>query len=119
MATGLAIPVRAERGRAVLDDGARQMAKIVALAMSDGESSNPFNNDVGLATPVFGTNDRSTRALLGRDIRAHFARFQADDRARLVDLTLAGDAPGELHARVTYLDLETDEEQTVERRVVR
>lgn len=119
MASGLAIPVRVERGRAVLENGARQMAKLAALAMSDGESTNPFNNDVGINTPVFGVNDRSTRALLGRDIRAHFARFESADRARLVDLQLAGDVPGELTARVTYLDLETDEENVVERRVVR
>ena len=118
MARGLAIPVRVSGGRAVLSSGAEQVGKLALLSMSDRDNGNPFNGDVGVEAPVFGLDDVATRTLLRRDIEQHFRRLQAADRAKLVELQFeAGN--GELTAHVRYVDLETDDEHEVTRRVAR
>jgi len=116
MAKGLAIPVRAVHGRAVLTDGADQMRKIVMLALGDGESDNPFNgSDVGLRGELFHLDGSAMRSLVRRSVEAHFRRFQADDRAQLVAADFFKAQGGEVNLFVRYTDLETDEEQLFDR----
>ena len=112
---GLALPVGATpTGRAKVSGGDVQMAKLVALSMADGESTNPFNTDVGLAVRVFDVDSVGSRSLVRRGIERHFARWQADGRARLeaVQVQPATDG-GDLHVLVRYTDLETDEPRDV------
>jgi hypothetical protein len=118
VASGLAIPVRAHKGRAVLTTGAEQMAKIVTLAMADGDSANPYNDDAGLDVPVFDLDSTALRALVQRGIGQSFARWEADDRAKLVSVAFTG-APGDLQVAVDFVDLETDQPQQVQRSVRR
>lgn len=112
MATGLAVPVRAFRGRAVIDEGDKEMGKLVLLAVSDRESTNPWNDDAGIRVPLFGLNNSATRALLSREIQGHFTRWEGEERAKLLGLGITGQAE-ELSARIEYRDIETDTAQDV------
>lgn len=112
MASGLSIPMRVVRGRGVIDSGERQMAKLISLAMTEGESDNPFNDDAGIQVPVFDVNLPSTRALVRREIEHHFRRFEADERASLERIeTSEGD--GEMIVDLWYIDMETDERHEI------
>lgn len=106
MADGLGVPLRTFRGKAMIATGDKQMGKLIALSMSDGESSNPFL-DAGLNAPIFDLNSPATRALVRRRIEQHFARFEADTRARLDTIEVSSHG-AELSVRVRYVDLETD-----------
>lgn len=110
--TGLSLPVRPFRGRAMVDSGDRQMAKVIVLALSDGDSSNPYN-DAGVDLDVFSLRTEAQGAILRREIRRHFSRWEADLRARLIEVRVEDGDPGELRAVVRYVDLETDEEGEV------
>jgi hypothetical protein len=117
VASGLAIPIRTLNGRLTLQSGERQTGKVILLAMGDGDNENPFNDDVGIQYPVFDLNNPSTQAVVQREIEQHFARFEADLKARLVDIQFVAEAEGELTVRIRYQDLETDEEQDVTKTV--
>jgi len=120
MAKGLAIPVRAVNGRAALTDGADQMRKIIMLALGEGESTNPFNgSDVGMDAKLFRLDLPAMRSLTRRAVDAHFRRFQANDRAQLIAADFLKSEGGELNLFVRYSDLETDEEQLLDRTVRR
>jgi hypothetical protein len=117
---GLAIPVRASQGRAVISSGDRKNAEVIMLSMASGESTNPFNDDVGLEAPVLHADSAGNRALLTKRIREHFDRLEAADRCKLssVDVRPA-DAGGDQAVHVDYIDIETDEELEAERKIAR
>jgi hypothetical protein len=117
MGTGIAIPVRAIHGRAVPQSGEKQIGKVILLAMGDGDNVNPFNTDVGIQHPVFDLPNPSTQAVIRREVEVHFARFEANLKAKLIDLTFEETGPGELTVSVKYHDLETDEERDVQKAV--
>lgn len=116
---GLAFPVRARNGRLVLVDGAEQVSKLILLSMMDGDSANPWNDDVGLDAPIFDVDTPGTRALVEQRIRDRFARLEADERARLVGISFETGTEGEVSIRVSYVDLETDAELEAVRRIAR
>ena len=109
---GLSIPVRAFQGRAVLEEGDREMAKVITLAVSDRESTNPWNGDAGIRVPLFNLNNSATRAILTREIQEHFTRWEGAERARLLDIATLGGG-SELSVRISYQDMETDRENEV------
>jgi hypothetical protein len=111
--TGLAIPVRAAQGRAVLESGERQLAKIISLALLDGDSDHPYGDDAGTDSPVFGLRTPALEALYRHRVEDHFARLEAGRRARLLSLDFPEAAAGELRVAVRYVDLETDREGEV------
>lgn len=120
MTRGIAIPVRTRNGRLVMDEGERQTAKLIVLAVGDGDNENPFNFNVGVQYPLFDLADKTAQANVRRSIEAHFARFKAALKARLVSLSFdTGETSGEHKVTVRYQDLETDEEQEATRTVRR
>jgi len=109
-ASGLALPVRGFRGRIVLSSGDVKVKEDVLLAVSDGESANPWNDDVGIVAPVFGLDSPATRALTLKRIRERFKKLETEDRAKLSSVDFKKTTEGELEVRVSYVDLETDDE---------
>lgn len=83
--TGLAIPFAADgRGRLALVSGNAQLEKIIILNLSDLESANPFQGDIGIgADMVFAIASTKLRAEVKRRINQLFRRLQLQDRARL------------------------------------
>lgn len=108
---GLSIPVRAFRGRVALAEGAEKNLQVVALCLADGDSSNPFATDVGLDPPVFTTGGAAV-GVVSRRIREHFSRFSREGRMRVENIEAARSKTieGEVEIKVSYVDLETDEE---------
>lgn len=83
--TGLAIPFAADgRGRLALVSGNGQLEKIITLNLSDLDSANPFQGEIGLdAGLVFAIASTRLRADIKRRINSLFRRLQLQDRARL------------------------------------
>ena len=117
MARGIAIPVRASRGRVVLSSGAEQTNKIIILSMLEAGSSNPFHRP-GLDAPIFRPTDEGTTAILRRRIEERFRRLRADHRAELLDVSFRiGEQEGDLLLDLSYRDMEEDRRETVTRKV--
>lgn len=110
---GLAVPIRAVNGRAVTVAGEAQTRKLLQLCCSDGDSSNAFADEVGLAAPIFAVDNPATRATVKGQIESHFRRLLRDDRAKLtgVDFDSSAAASGDLRIQVSYIDLETGSPQ--------
>ena len=114
MATGLKIPVgvNAMGGVALLegDDDAMQAIKI---ALTDCESENAFQQDLGLGSGmVFANNDSMLRARILNNLRSIFNQFQKEKRFKLLENTIKWkDAEGELTLEFRYLNMESDQEK--------
>lgn len=111
MLRGLEIPVVPDpAGRArMIDDESEQLAKIIALALSDCDSSNPFVN-IGISEDnVFDMNDDSTRARVMEYVERRFDRFRREGRAKLksVEPDPERNEHGESVLNIVYIDLKT------------
>lgn len=113
MSKGIAVPFRARNGRLVLSEGAEEMKKIVMLAVGERDNTNPFNQAVGIEHPLFALSDEGSFALARRDIEDHFAKFEAQRRAKLGSVKTGELSPGESAIEVAYVDLDTDSEKTL------
>ncbi len=108
--TGLAIPFNADgRGRLAMVSGNAQLEKIIILNLSDLDSANPFQGEIGLgADMVFAIASTKLRADIKRRINALFRRLQLQDRARLEGAPTFTPDPilNEMTVDVTYINLE-------------
>lgn len=108
--TGLALPFAADgRGRLALVSGNDQLEKIIGLNLSDLDSSNPFQGDIGLGSDVvFAVASVKLRADLNRRINLLFRRLQLQDRARLSGRPefTTDSATQELSVDIKYINLE-------------
>lgn len=110
--TGLAFPVSADgRGRLALVSGNKQLEKIIWLNLSDLDSANPFQGDIGLgADMVFAVASVRLQADVIRKISMLFRRLMLDDRARLEGSpTFTTDTVlNEMTVDINYVNLEED-----------
>lgn len=110
--TGLALPFSADgRGRLALVSGNNQLEKIIILNLSDLESENPFQSDLGLgADMVFAVASDKLRAEVNRRIKLLFRRLQLSDRARLEGPVIftTDDNLQEMTVDIKYINLEED-----------
>jgi len=83
--TGIAIPFSADgRGRLALVSGDDQLRKLIILNLSDCDSANPYQDDLGLgADMIFAIASVKLRADVKRKVNSLFRRLQLTDRARL------------------------------------
>lgn len=121
MAAGLSLPLRAVNGRAALDAGEDQLKKIIAMALSDCDNGNPFQEDsMGIdPTIVFSLNDVETQAFVRRRIIDKFKALEVDGRARLDLDGFSFDnsaEEGELVCTIRYINLETTAAEELELR---
>lgn len=110
--TGIAIPFSADgRGRIALVSGDDQLQKIIAMNLSDCQSDNPFQDDLGIgADMVFAIASTKLRADLKRRITVLFRRLQLQDRARLAAAPTfeIDDKQQELNVDINYVNIEED-----------
>src|SRR5438128_1128996 len=110
MSQGLETPVGAEQGRARLVQGEDQLKKVIALALSDGDSDNPFQ-DLGLGNgSIFDINDEDLQAKMRQRVARVFRRFHLERRASLAPgfpTFQPGGADGaELIMTIRYINME-------------
>jgi len=111
---GFAVPVQIEHGRVRIADTAEKMHADVVMALLDGDSDNPFNEDVGIDPPVWRLNDHPTKSIVKRQIATRFRRFEKDQRARLEKVDVSdGIEAGTMDIAVQYRDLELDSNESV------
>lgn len=109
---GLAIPFSSDgRGRLALVSGEAQLQKIIVLNLSDLDSSNPFQGELGIGRDmIFAIASESLRTDLKRRIKELFRRLQLQDRARLAkspSFTTDSNLQ-ELTVNIAYINLEED-----------
>jgi len=118
MATGIASPPQVTpNGGAVTVRGSALTRQLLLTALRDCSSDNPFQK-LGVGDEnIFDINDQQTVARLKAVIQVIFARFEAQQLARLAmgekSLEFAHDEEGALSVRISYVDLETDKPETV------
>lgn len=108
--TGFAIPFGADgRGRVALTSGPKQLKKLILLNLSDLDSANPFQGDIGLsADMVFAIASVKLKTDVLRRVNQLFRRLQLNDRARLSGTPTfdQDDANQEMTLNIVYIDLE-------------
>jgi len=117
MAQGLNIPVGVNKqGGAKLVDGDENDQKIIFTALSDNDSENAFQKDLGLGSDmIFNVNDPNLRALILRKVKTLFDDFFRLHRFKLLTNTIAWEAnegTQELKLTFKYLNIESDEVNT-------
>ena len=113
MAYGIAIPIRTQNGRVVIEAGDDQLRKVVFLVASPGDNANPFHKP-GIIDPTYGLNTPGSRGRLNADIRRHFASLERDLRARLLEIKSGVDeTTSQPEVVVRWMNLKTDREDEV------
>lgn len=108
---GLAIPVMpGPDGRAMMvEDEDEQLAKIIAVGLSDCTSNNPYQN-LGMPNAVvFDLNDDTTRGRVYEYLERFFARLQREGRAKLTSVEVEDEPAdsGEMVLVVRYTNIKT------------
>lgn len=91
--------------------GNAQLEKIIILNLSDLDSANPYQGDIGLgAEAVFAIASVQLRADVRRRINKLFRRLQLQDRARLDGAPVfnANSNLQEMTVDIKYINLEED-----------
>lgn len=108
-------PRTATTSGAPLDQALRQL---VALAVQDGRSQNPFAPPLGVDPPAFAPASTAAATAIRAAVEARFRGLERSRRARLLDCVVG--RPREVGAlavqsiRVVYEDLETGARQDME-----
>ena len=114
-ASGIGLPFREDSdGGAALADGENYVQNLVVVAMQANESDNPFQ-DLGVTNfAVFKPSaDPAWRLVMRRRILTQIALLERDNLARFVRIDFNdGNGNGETLVEVTYLNLETQRENT-------
>lgn len=115
MARGLAIPVGVDaRGGASIVERDDNDRKVIKTAMSDCDSENAFQAELGLGNfPVFKNDTVEFRSQVLRRIQSIFADFQRNHKYKLRRETIRWvESPdtGELELQFKYFSIESDEE---------
>lgn len=110
---GVLIPFTVQRGRMRVADGSEKLSSDILLAVSEGDSGNPFL-DVGTTSPLWTLNDAPARSLMRHQIAKRFARFEADGRAKLVSIDFPPTSyKGMIEVLIHYLDLELGQDDVI------
>lgn len=107
MTTGLSVPIGVTpSGRASIDTGDSHLAKIIALALSDVDSENPFKTLPQLPL-IFDINEGSiVNPIVRHRVISLFQRLESEERAKLVEESLAfSNVEGELVVEFNYINL--------------
>lgn len=119
MPTGLAIPVGVNsRGGARLVSKDEQASKIIALALSDLDNDNAFQQGIGLGSDiVFDPAGATFRARVRQRIIDIFKTFEDLKLYKLVlrSMKFGRVSNGEQELEFKYINLESDEEITFEK----
>lgn len=113
MAKGIKLPTSAKNGRLELLGGDAYIEQLIAVALSDGESDNPFQ-DIGLGEfMIFDINDPLPDGVIRERVRAAFATLEHDQLAKLerVEFTTSG---AEKMMAIWYKNLETGRRDELE-----
>lgn len=122
MPKGLKIPISANsKGGFATVEGDDNDAKIIKLALMDGENENAFQQDITLGVDmVFDILDPIARSRIINRLIFIFEIFKAQKRFDLLKNTISWDESssneGELVLNFRYLNLESDEEKTYEQK---
>jgi hypothetical protein len=116
MARGLDIPVGVDaRGGSRIVERDANDRKVIKTAMSDCDSDNAFQADIGLGSfPVFQNDTVEFRSQVLRRIQSIFADFERNHKYKLRRETIrwveSGDDSGNLELQFKYFSIESDEE---------
>lgn len=121
MAKGLKIPLQANaQGGIATVEGDDNDLKIIELALSDGDNENAFQQEFTLGQGmIFDINDPIIQAGITRRLREIFSRFEAQKRFKLLRDTIkwkSDSTTQELTLTFRYLNIESDEVQTFEKK---
>ena len=110
MPTGISLPLEAEAGRLKLLSGDDYMRQLVAMALGDNDSDNPFQS-LGMGEwMIFAINDQAIEGEIRQRVRAVFIEFEKDQLMKLstdADAITFEEREGERIMRLKYLNLET------------
>jgi hypothetical protein len=113
MAKGIKLPTSAKNGRLELLGGDAYIEQLIAVAMGEGDSDNPFQ-DLGLGEfMIFDINDALPDGVIRERVRAAFATLERDQLAKLerLEFTTSG---VEKTMSVWYKNLETGRRDEIE-----
>ena len=112
---GRLLKTESPTARELTDPGAA-LRQVIRLALLDGTSGNPWNDDTGLPDQTFRPNDPATRARIRAKVNEVFRRLERTKRAKLVGISFPRDpADGAtLTVRIEYADLESGGRQDLE-----
>jgi hypothetical protein len=117
---GLAVPVQADgRGSLFVVEGEEYTKRIVMVMLADCASDNPFQRDLeGLGdTVIFALSTPMWKRYVASKVKDGFARLETDQLAKFSRLTWntadQGDGSGVQEVEVEYINLETDQPDTV------
>jgi hypothetical protein len=115
MANGFSMPLRANAsGGMAMATGEENNNKIIRIALADGDNDNAYQQNVTLDQAlIFNLTDPAMRARAEGRIETIFAKFEADNRFKLLADTMEwSENSGEMKLNFRYLDLESDQEAT-------
>lgn len=112
MAVGLSLPWRVnKRGGLRLSVGNDTIRKILATALGNNDSNNPFQEE-GITDPTFQPGDETTFTALADQIRDIFEGMQQAEIAALQrradNLAVQDKGGGDFEMQVYWVNLETD-----------
>ncbi len=116
MATGLKVPISVNaNGGIALISGDENDAKIIALALGDGDNENAFMQDITMGNDmIFDINDPSIRANITMTLVRIFEEFEKQNRFKLLYDTIEWtetenvNEEGEIRLKFRYLNIESD-----------
>ena len=106
MPQGIKLPSQVKNGRLVLISGDEYIQQLVINALGDRDCDNPFVLDGIDESMIFQLNTAELQAQLRRRIEAIFEVLDAEQLARLANLTFESKGP-DLIANIEYTNLET------------
>lgn len=113
MARGIELPTRAVNGRLKLLSGDQYIDQLVAVALGDGDSDNPFQ-DLGLGEfMIFGINDSLTDGEINTRVQAAFELLETDQLAQLKSISFESRAEVKIMF-LEYINLETGKRRELE-----
>lgn len=110
---GLRLPVGVDAtGGTAMVDGETANRQIIMTALSDCDSENAFQQDLGVGSDmVFDISDPTARAKTLQKLRLIFDKFEAEHRFRLLPETARWTVDqGELTLEFMYHDIESDQD---------
>jgi hypothetical protein len=117
MARGIEIPIKPKNGRMKLLSGDGYISQLVAIALGDNDSDNPFQ-DIGLGGErfVFAINNEMTEGEIRERVLAVFESLERDQLAKVKkqDITFEVGSGGELRMNIVYTNIETQERPEIE-----
>lgn len=111
MADGLAIPIGVDiRGGASIEKGSKQKTKVLKLALSEGDDTNPFQN-LGISSSIiFDINSDITAAEAKLEVDRILKKFEGKielDDSNPIEV-FRDPETAELGISFTYVDLDTN-----------